>query len=709
MAEDENNRALMELHRPLVGRYGSSILCPAIQENTFELKPSIIQMIQMQVGLEGRLLRIQMLIWSNYCQFVIPSNSMEYFPPTKVTQLRNEIMSFRQKDGESLNATWTRFKKMLRMCPVHGLSVGQQVETFYYGVDSSVTSMLDAAANGSLYRITPTAALEIISNMAKSNVGLQDNMREKKFGFLEMDALTAITTKLDGLTHQVSQLQVNKSAPLKQVNKVQGNTEAIGGSTSWGNHQNFGWKQAENSVEPQYLNPPQHPAQQRPAQQAVKPPQGAGPSMPSSIKQSENKSNMEDMLSKYIARNEMRWKNHDAMMQRVETQLGQLANQLSSRTLGTLPSDTEKNPKEVNVIFVQQVMTVKTEEQEVKVEHTPKQVIFSPLKKGNKGKEDDLNSNVSSLPFPQTARQLNLDHQFKKFLEIIKKLHVNIPFADVLAQMSGYAKFLKEILANKKKLTNLDTVTLNEECLAVLLKKLPPQLRDPGSFYVPCAISMMEPTTMSLKLADRSIKYPKGIVENVLLKVNEFIFPVDFVVLDMDDDRETSLILGRPFLAISRALIDIQQRELILRLNEKQVMFNMFNNYYYPMSNYSCLNFYTHSTCAGENVEVRNTVKSSSLKMNGLTTISQNPKLSIKEPPGLESQCLPSYLKYLTLEDSSIPIIVSSSLAGQEETKLARLLCNYIHTMGWIIDDIKGLGPIVIVDEQINMNLQDPN
>ncbi|XP_075496446.1 uncharacterized protein LOC142533519 [Primulina tabacum] len=250
-----------------------------------------------------------------------------YFPPTKITQLRNEITSFRQRDGESLNSAWARFKKMLRMCPRHGFSVGQQIETFYYGVDPSVRSMLDAAAKGSLYRKTPTAALEIISNMAESNVGWQDNRREKKVRFLEMDALTAITAKLDGLTHQMAQLQVQKSIPINDtpflpdmscegiqcfggdsVNYVgnqgrqQYNPYSFSYNPGWRNHPNFGWIPSENSVEQLQFNPPQHPTQQKPPQQPPKPPQGAGPSMPPGFKPQDSKSNIEDMLAKYIAR-----------------------------------------------------------------------------------------------------------------------------------------------------------------------------------------------------------------------------------------------------------------------------------------------------------------------------------------------------------------------------------------------------------------------
>ena len=84
--------------------------------------------------------------------------------------------------------------------------------------------------------------------------------------------------------------------------------------------------------------------------------------------------------------------------------------------------------------------------------------------------------------------QHNLDKQFSKFLEVFKKLHINIPFADALAQMPSYVKFLKEILKNKRKLEDFETVKLNEECSAILLNKLPQKLKDPGSFTISCTI-----------------------------------------------------------------------------------------------------------------------------------------------------------------------------------------------------------------------------
>ncbi|KAJ9129832.1 hypothetical protein P3X46_035238 [Hevea brasiliensis] len=145
------------------------------------------------------------------------------------------------------------------------------------------------------------------------------------------------------------------------------------------------------------------------------------------------------------------------------------------------------------------------------------------------------------LPFPQRFQKAKLDKQFGKFLEVLKSLHVTIPFTDALAQMPSYAKFLKDILSNKKKLEEFETVALTEESTSVSLMPL--------SIYEKVKIGEMKPTTISLQLADRSIKFPIGIVENVPLKVGKFFIPVDFVVLEMEEDIHIPIILGRPFLA----------------------------------------------------------------------------------------------------------------------------------------------------------------
>ncbi|XP_024018025.1 uncharacterized protein LOC112090591 [Morus notabilis] len=177
---------------------------------------------------------------------------------------------------------------------------------------------------------------------------------------------------------------------------------------------------------------------------------------------------------------------------------------------------------------------------------------------------------------------------------------------DALEQMPNYAKFMKEVMSKKRKLEDYEIVKLTEECNATIKRQLPEKLKDPGSFTIPCIIGELHiekalcdlgasinltplsifwklnlgeitPTTISLQLPDRSLTYPKGIIEDVLVKINKFIFSVDFVVLDMEEDQEIHIILGRPFLAIGKALIDVHDGNLTLRVNDEEVKFNISN------------------------------------------------------------------------------------------------------------------------------------
>ncbi|XP_058002304.1 uncharacterized protein LOC131179469 [Hevea brasiliensis] len=178
--------------------------------------------------------------------------------------------------------------------------------------------------------------------------------------------------------------------------------------------------------------------------------------------------------------------------------------------------------------------------------------------------------------------------------------------AEALSQMPSYAKFRKDILLKKRKLEDYETVALTEECSAILENKLPLKLKDLGSFSIRCLIGNMniekalcdlgasvslmpllickkldvgelKPITISLQLADRSVKYPMGILENIPIKVGKFFIPVDFVVLEMEEDIQIPIILGRPFLATAGAIIDVKNGQLPLKVGDEEVEFNLFN------------------------------------------------------------------------------------------------------------------------------------
>ncbi|XP_076905457.1 uncharacterized protein LOC143561214 [Bidens hawaiensis] len=177
--------------------------------------------------------------------------------------------------------------------------------------------------------------------------------------------------------------------------------------------------------------------------------------------------------------------------------------------------------------------------------------------------------------------------------------------------MPKYAKFLKDVLSNKRKLEELSHVILSKECSAILQNKLPKKMPDPRCFTIPCltgnlfvsnaladlraSINLIPymvffklglgehtPTRMSIQLANRSVKYPRGIVENMLVKIDKFVFPFDFVILDMDEDNFVPLTLGRPFLATARALIDVCTCKLTLRVEDEDVTFDIGRSMKHP-------------------------------------------------------------------------------------------------------------------------------
>ena len=188
------------------------------------------------------------------------------------------------------------------------------------------------------------------------------------------------------------------------------------------------------------------------------------------------------------------------------------------------------------------------------------------VKKGNKEdvmppKDDEPNVDVKTLSFSQRFMRRNLDKQFEKFLNYLKKITITIPFMDAIRDMPAWDKFLKDIISHKSKLEDYGLVSLIEESKAMYCKS-PPKLKDPGSFMVPCVIggthfdkvlcdisasvSLMsysiynkldldelKPTNMCLSLVDKSVTYPLGILENVPIKVGKFMIPADFVVLEM--------------------------------------------------------------------------------------------------------------------------------------------------------------------------------
>jgi len=236
---------------------------------------------------------------------------------------------------------------------------------------------------------------------------------------------------------------------------------------------------------------------------------------------------------------------------------------ISSQTPGVFPGQTEANPKGlINVVSL---------ESGRKLEDTVVKVITI------KGKSDKCQGEIamiesekpldkSKIPLPLRLVKPYLDAQFKKFINILKKICIKIPFVEALARMPLYAKFIKKIFSKKKAIEHNETIALTRESSAII-KKLPPKLGDPGSFSIPCVIGSeaidkvmcdlgasisllplslfkrmgigeLKPTKATLNLANGTNIHFVGFIEDIPVEVGGIYIPTDFVVLDMDEDDQ---------------------------------------------------------------------------------------------------------------------------------------------------------------------------
>ncbi|KAA3483471.1 Transposon Ty3-I Gag-Pol polyprotein [Gossypium australe] len=309
----------------------------------------------------------------------------------------------------------------------------------------------------------------------------------------------------------------------------------------------------------------------------------------------EKKPTLEEMMEKFSAgtekciqetdrankSNESRIDEIAKSVKEVTNAIEQLTKLMSERPQGRLPSNTKINPKE-------QIQAITAQDSK-------------GLEEPNLMPENKVDEEYQPrIPYPEAIKRDDSEEQLGKFLKLLKKLHINLPLLEALFQMPDSRKFLKQLLTNKRKIDEEHHVELNATCSVILQNRLPQKLKDPGSFTIPCLIGSLnidsaladlgasinvmpyslfkrlglgkpKQTRMSIQLADKTVRIPRDIIEDVLVKIDKFVFSVDFVVLDMDEDNKIPLILGRPFLATAKTKIDVATGELILRVGDESL------------------------------------------------------------------------------------------------------------------------------------------
>ncbi|XP_019435443.1 PREDICTED: uncharacterized protein LOC109341924, partial [Lupinus angustifolius] len=523
-----------------------------------------------------------------------------YFPQSKFLDFKTAISTFSQFVGESLCEAWERYKSMLRKCPNHGFDAKTQIHIFRNGLLQQHKLILEATSGGSLMAKTPTEAIDIIESMAINDQQDQHSRAPTRRSMIELagnDAILAqnklfqqqmeeMTKQLANIPKQLKEMQESSSRrhvnrcdactpdhptsncePKEEEVQYMSNQPRQGqyqNNYSRGANQNFSqpWKQdvgpSSNRPPPfqnqQYQQPPQN------QQQYQQPPQNQN-------------SQLADTLNQFMQMSMANQKNTDASIRNLETQVGQLAKQLANSHKGAFSANTEPNPKE-------QCKAITTRSGKM-------------IGKG-------IGENLSEKNVIVVEEKIESEKEEK-----------------ALVQMPTYAKFMKELLTKKRRFIEEETIELDASCSAIIQKYIPLKAKDPGSFTLPVTIgnltlgkalldlgasinlmplSMLRrigdlearPTRMSLQLAERSMKYPHGVVEDVLVKVDKFMFPADFVVLDMEEDVEVPLILGRPFMKTARVMIDVGAGKLKVRVQDDEVNFNVFEALQYPKDKGQC-------------------------------------------------------------------------------------------------------------------------
>ncbi|GKA74725.1 reverse transcriptase domain-containing protein [Tanacetum coccineum] len=561
-------RTMEELLRSPTEGYGEAIVIPEINADHFEIKTNLLQLVQASPfhGFErdnphthinnfkritstlkfrnvpNDVIKLMMFPYSLEGNARIwyekePPNSIltwedlvtkfvnQFFSPSKTTHLKNEISRFTQKFDETFSEAWKRFKEMLRAYPYHKFSELTQVDTFYNGLNDND---LNAAAGGNLLSKTTREALNIIENKSKVRYS-RNKSNVSRMNTTSRESVSKTDERIDKLADQISTLVEIVSK--KVVTPAPGIKEVVVICVAL---LVTGLMLTTIVLIPITIN--QVFVRQR------------GPSIPTN-----------PSPKKVVER---------------ETE------ETTDKEQTNFQGSTAHIPPPVNPIPIPETDVSKT---------LPKPNIPYPLRR-NDQKSRDKASN-----------------QMEKIFQIFQDLRFDISFANALLLMPRFAPTIKSLLMNKEKLLELAKIPLNKNCSAMLLKKLPKKLGDPGKFLIPCdfpgmdvchaladlgasinimplsiwkKLSLLEltPMRMTLELADRSITRPKGVAEDVFVKVGKSHFPTDFVIVDFEVDPRVPLILGRSFLRTGRALIDVYEGELILRDEDEGLIFHVYKH-----------------------------------------------------------------------------------------------------------------------------------
>ncbi|CAH9067015.1 unnamed protein product [Cuscuta epithymum] len=540
-----------------------------------------------------------------------------YYPASISSSLKKQISNIEQKDDESLYEYWERFKKLCASCPYHGYTEQDLILYFYDGLVDQDRRMVNAACGGGIVNKTPSQARDLISELAENS--RHYNGRSSTRRIMAVESNNALESQVNGLASQVTGLTslvkdfllksktqevkvcgicTQQGHPTDSCPTLQEDTTEHVNALGFQSHQQRRYDPFSNSYNPGLRD---HPNLRYGNPQQANPP-------------SQSSMSTEDMIRTLattmgtLQQNVVQFQQETkSSIQNLETQVSQISNavnRLEARDSGRLPSQTEQNPRQqVNAIMLRSSPESQAKESEKEeIDHKEEE----PMKR----KFPPLSSYEPIPPFPEALKDTRKLESDRDIYKTFADCEVNTPLFKLIQSVPRYAKFLKElcVIKRKDKLKGRPKVEVSEHVSAVFQKKFPKKCDDPGMFTIPCTIGNttfpkalldlgasinvipysvyktlqlgpLHQTGVVIQLADRSSTYPKGVLEDVLVEVENMVFPVDFYVLEMGNDDQTApILLGRPFLKTAKTKIDMSSGSLTLEFNDQKVEFNIFDS-----------------------------------------------------------------------------------------------------------------------------------
>ncbi|RVW59104.1 Retrovirus-related Pol polyprotein from transposon 412 [Vitis vinifera] len=371
--------------------------------------------------------------------------------------------------------------------------------------------------------------------------------------------------------------------------------------------------------------------------------------------------------------------------------------------------------------------------------------------------KEDMTKKHMPPPFPQALHGKKEIKNSSEILEVLRQVKVNIPLLDMIKQVPTYVKILKDLCTVKRGLHVTKNAFLTEQVSAIIQSKSPVKYKDPGcptisvniggthvekalldlgasvnllpySVYKQLGLGGLKPTTITFSLADRSVKIPRGVIEDVLVQVEKFYYPVDFVVLDTDPTVKEAnyvlIILGRPFLATSNAIINCRNGVMQLTFGNMTLELNIFHlckRHLHPeeeegLEEVCLINTLVEEHCdknleesLNESIEVLEeglpepsdvlAIMSPWRRREEILPLfnkEDSQGAAMEDPPKLVLKPLPVDLKYAYLEeDEKCPVVVSSTFTSDQEDSLLGVLRKCKKAIGWQISNLKGISPLV--------------